>query len=41
MEAVHDLLQQHSDLDLEPYLAGANERLRTYFYQVRERVPGD
>ncbi len=35
MEALHDFLQAHPGLDLEPLLAGGNERLRAYFYQAR------
>lgn len=34
MEALHDWLHMHPELDLEAFLAGANERLRVYFYQV-------
>lgn len=34
MEALHDWLHRHPQLNLDAFLAGANERLRTYFYQV-------
>lgn len=34
MEALHDFLQQHPGVDLAPFLAGANDRLRTYFYEA-------
>lgn len=34
MEALHDWLHHHPQLNLDAFLAGANERLRTYFYQV-------
>ncbi len=35
MEALHDWLQQHPQLSLDSFLGGANDRLRSYFYQVR------
>jgi len=38
MEALHDWLHRHPQLNLDAFLAGANERLRTYFYQELRQV---
>jgi hypothetical protein len=34
MEALHSFLLRNPGVDLQPFLAGANDRLRTYFYEV-------
>ena len=34
MEALHGFLLRNPGVDLQPFLAGANDRLRTYFYEV-------
>ncbi len=39
MEALHDFLQQHPGQNIDPFLAGANDRLRTYFYEVQRSLP--
>lgn len=39
MKALHDFLQQHPAVNIDPFLAGANDRLRTYFYEVQRSLP--
>ena len=39
MEALHDFLTAHPGVQLEPFLAGANDRLRAYFYEVTQLQP--